>query len=495
VREYLDEHGDNSDDGMVEEDPYRDSSPALLLGTGRPLSKEELLVDIPPRSTADRLVSRFLKTSEPSLVVIHVPTFQKEYEQFWTHPQGMSFTWIALLYSIMTLSVSLYHRSDEPLPLNTIDSMTAWNIFRKRAAQCLAQANYLTPGQYKAETLFLYSLCEFYRSQDAQTGVSYLLGITIRLAMRMGYHRDPSHYPNLSAKDGEMRRRLWALLCQLDTLVSFQVGLPRTIQPWHSDTGLPSNLLDTDFDENTTRLPPDRPVEERTASSYTAAKARIMKVFGQICDLAYTREPVSYDEILEIDRRLEEAHNMLPSFFRVRPISQCIADPTDLIMRRFTLELLYQKSRIVLHRPYLSETQNRHAHSRSICITAAKDTLRHHAEIWNESLPGGQLYAERFFVNSLQNTDFMLSSMILCLELSQDNERGSNAHLSLQERTDILLLLETTHKIFRETRRRSVDTQRAFVALSIMLSRVKGSPVQSLSSRSDNQDILMKGMF
>jgi hypothetical protein len=193
VREYLDEHGDNSDDGMVEEDPYRDSSPALLLGTGRPLSKEELLVDIPPRSTADRLVSRFLKTSEPSLVVIHVPTFQKEYEQFWTHPQGMSFTWIALLYSIMTLSVSLYHRSDEPLPLNTIDSMTAWNIFRKRAAQCLAQANYLTPGQYKAETLFLYSLCEFYRSQDAQTGVSYLLGITIRLAMRMGYHRDPSH--------------------------------------------------------------------------------------------------------------------------------------------------------------------------------------------------------------------------------------------------------------------------------------------------------------
>lgn len=67
VKEYLDEHGDNSDNDGVEDDPYDDSSPALLLGTGRSMTKEEVLVDIPPRSIADRLVSRFLKTSEPSL--------------------------------------------------------------------------------------------------------------------------------------------------------------------------------------------------------------------------------------------------------------------------------------------------------------------------------------------------------------------------------------------------------------------------------------------
>ena len=427
-------------------------------------------------------------------MAIHVPTFQREYEQFWSFPQGTSYTWIALLYSTMALSVCMYHRNDEPSPLNTVDSMTAWNIFRRRAAQCLAQANYLTPGQHKVEALFMYSLSEFYRNQDAQMGVSYLFGITIRLAMRMGYHRDPSHFPDLSAKDGEMRRRSWALLTQLDTLISFQVGLPRTIQPWLSDTGLPSNLLDTDFNENTTVLPQSRPDEERTPCSYTCAKARIQHVFGQISDLAYSREPVSYDEILEIERRLDESHNMLPSFFRIRPIGQCIADPSELVMRRYTLEMLYQKARIVLHRPYLGE-RHKHDHSRSICLTAAKETLRHHADIWNESLPGGQLHAERFFLNSFQNTDFMLSSMILCLELSHDNERGDNAHLSRQERTDILALLETTHKILGETRRRSVDAQRAFAALSLMLGRVKGNHLQSLSSRSDSQDIPMEGIY
>lgn len=66
VKEYLDEH-DHSDEDGVEDDPYDDSSPALLLGTGRVMTKEDVLVDIPPRSIADRLVSRFLKTSEPSL--------------------------------------------------------------------------------------------------------------------------------------------------------------------------------------------------------------------------------------------------------------------------------------------------------------------------------------------------------------------------------------------------------------------------------------------
>jgi hypothetical protein len=406
----------------------------------------------------------------------------------------MSFTWIALLYDILALSVSWYRRCEQALPSEMLDPTIAWDIFRKRAAQCLVQANYLTPGRYKCEALFMHAICEFYRSQDAQVGVSYLLTMTIRLAMRMGYHRDARHYPTLSALDGEMRRRLWALLCQLDILISFQVGLPRTIQPWQFDTELPSNLHDTEFDEDTVQLPQGRSDEgEVTACTYGRAKSRIMTVFGQAVDLAYSRETAPYDEILAIDRRLEEAHNLLPTTFRIQPIAQCIALPTSLVMRRYSLELLYQKSRVVLHRRYMAEPGNKYAYSRSVCLTAARETLRHHADIWNESLPGGQLYAERFFVNSFQTTDFVLSAMILCLELSQDNERGGASRLGAQERTDLISLLETTHRIFKEARRRSVDTQRAFAALTIMLSQVHGTSVDSLVAETEEQEIPMEG--
>lgn len=394
----------------------------------------------------------------------------------------MSFTWLGLLYAIMALSVTLHHRSEEPLPINIADPMTLWDVFRRKASQCLVQANYLHPGRYKTNALFLYTIAEFYRSQDAQMGVLQLLGINIRLALRMGYHRDPKHYPNLSPYEGEMRRRMWIMLCQLDTLVSFQNGLPRTIQTYYQDAELPSNLADTDFDENTEKLPPGRSDEDRTASSYTRAKSRLMSVFGQICDSAYRREPVSYDELMTMDRQLEEAHDQLPSFFRVRPMAQSIGEQTDLILKRYTLDLIYHKARIVLHRPYIKERHGKYANSRKTCINAASSTLRHHADIWSESLPGGQLYTERFLLNSLQNTDFMLSSMILCLALSQDNENADPSQMQTQEQTDLLLLLESTHHIFKQTPRRSPDTQRAFVALSIMLSRVRGRSIESLTS-------------
>lgn len=295
-----------------------------------------------------------------------------------------------------------------------------------------------------------------------------------------------------------MRRRLWALLTQLDTLISFQIGVPRVIQPWQFDTELPSNLPDTDFDESSATLPSERPKEERTDCSYTRAKAHIMRVFGQITDLAFSREPSSYDEILEIDRRLETAHDIIPSFLQIRSMTQCIVDPADLIMRRFTLELLYLKARLVLHRRYIGETNPKFAYSRSICLTAARQALRYHTEIWTESQPGGQLYAERYFLNSLQNTDFLLSAMILCLGLSQDEERGDAARLDPHERSDFLLLLETTQRIFMESQHQSVDTQRAVLALSIMLKRVKdadsqrshSSVAQSMGSMTGNYALL-----
>ncbi|KAJ5774191.1 hypothetical protein N7457_009087 [Penicillium paradoxum] len=478
MKEDLHQTEERSDDG-VDTDPYDDSSPVLLLGTSRPVNKEEVLVDIPPRSIADRLVSRFLKTSEPSRVAIHAPTFQKEYEEFWIHPADKSFTWISLLYSIMALSVSIFRRSAEPLPSNMTGPITSWGSFRKRAAQCLIQANYITPGRYKGEALFFYSLTEFYRNRDAQVGVSYLLGMTIRVTMRMGYHRDPCHYPMLSALDGEMRRRLWALLVQLDTLVSFQVGAPRTIQHWQYDTKPPSNLLDTDFDENSSQLPPDRPENELTDCSYTRAKSHLIKVFGKITDLAFSREPSSYDETLEIDRRLEAAHDMIPSILRIRPMTQSIADPAELIMRRFTLELLYLKARLVLHRRYIAETNTKFSYSRSVCLAAARKALQHHTEICNECMPGGQLHAERYFLNSLQNTDSLLSAMIVCLELSQDADRGDAARLTPQERADFLHLLETTYRLFMEPTHRTIDSQRAANALGIMLRRVKGGDIQT----------------
>ncbi|GFF22425.1 uncharacterized transcriptional regulatory protein C1F7.11c [Aspergillus udagawae] len=494
VKGYLQQETDDESEEEIMEDGFFDSSsPALLLGLNKPASKEELLADIPQRPVADRLVSHFLHSKEPLLVVLHFPTFQKEYNQFWLNPQGVSLQWLGLLYAIFTLAISVLNTIEEPVPQSLGDHLVAMTRFRKRTVQCLVQANYITPGRYKVEALFLYMMGEFLTSCDAQAGVSFTLGLTIRLAMRMGYHRDPRNFPKMSAFEGEMRRRLWTVVSQLDTLISFQVGLPRTIQAWQHDVEPPRNLFDGDYDENTKELPPSRPETELTPLCYIRAKGIIMSVFGRISDLAYSREPVTYEQTLEIDRHLEEAHDQIPSILRIRPMEQSITDPSDLILKRATLEILYQKCRCVLHRRYLAEFHDnmRYAYSRWVCMTAAKRILQHQAVLHHETQPGGQLYREKRFPNSLQNTDYLLAAMIICLELSPGHptEPGTNGQCNdvtvvIKGREDLLSALETTHQIFKDMRRRSADAQKAYAAMSIMLRCVKKSTPHAVDSTS-----------
>ncbi|KAE8414013.1 fungal-specific transcription factor domain-containing protein [Aspergillus pseudocaelatus] len=502
VREYLQEGNDISDDEALDDGHLNTPSPTLLLGLNKAVSKEDLLADVPPRPVTDRLIAQFINSKEPVLPTIHIPTFQKEYNLFWSIPQATSLSWLAFLYAVLTLSITIQQRLGEPLPVYLGDSGDIISTFRKRTAQCLVQSNYTQPGKFKVEALFYYTLGEFYRSNDAQVSVSFLLGLTIRLAMRTGYHRDPGHFPSISVYEGEMRRRVWATMRQLDTLISFQVGLPRTIQDWQDDVELPRNICDEDFNEGTTHLPPSRPESELTTASYIRAKSRIMGVFGKISDLAYSREAVTYDEILEIDRRLEEAYGLVPFNFRIRPVDQSFADPSDLILRRYTLELLYQKARCVLHRRYLGEVHSnlRYAYSRWVCMSASKEILRHQADLHHETQPGGILYRDRQFPNSLQYADYLLAAMIICLELSYDPPRepimNSDVTVVIKGREDLLTSLEMSHQIFEQSRRRSMDAQKAYAALTIMLRRVKkggmstAEPIKGLAAgNSDDRPV------
>ncbi|KAL3466554.1 hypothetical protein BJX64DRAFT_250273 [Aspergillus heterothallicus] len=482
-KESLNEVDDLSDNEIEEDEDAGEFAPTLWFGLIKPTDKDDLLSNLPSRQATDRMVHYFLNSQEPVANILHGATFGREYTNFWANPQEVPLPWLAILYSILTLSVLFYQRVGDPIPEHPGDPKVIAAIFRRRSVQCLVQSNYLTPGQYKVEAMFLYSMSEFYKSHDAHTEVPYLLGLTIKLAMRMGYHRDASQFPAISAFDGEMRRRVWAFLCQLDALFAFEVGVPRTIQDWQYDTELPRNLSDTDFDQDTVQLPPSRPLTEMTNSTYTIAKARLMLCFGKILDMAFSRTSITYEETLEVDRRLEEAHSLIPQMFKIRPINQSLPDPPLLIFQRFTLENVYQKARCVLHRKYLAEVHanKRYSYSRMVCITASKQILRVHADLYNETQPGGLLHRNRLFPNSIQYTDYLLAAMILCMELSyshtthpvettRDDEFGG----VIGDRESIIFTLEHSHQILESLRRASADAQKAHAALTIMLRRIRG---------------------
>jgi hypothetical protein len=80
VKEYIAEH-EISDQEDFEDGLGEGPSPALLLGMSRPVTKEEVLADIPPRPIADRLVSKFLKTTEPALGRLIAKLLREQYSK------------------------------------------------------------------------------------------------------------------------------------------------------------------------------------------------------------------------------------------------------------------------------------------------------------------------------------------------------------------------------------------------------------------------------
>ncbi|PCH01896.1 Transcription factor [Penicillium occitanis (nom. inval.)] len=477
--------GDDSEDEIVEveQDANR---PTLLFYGGRVQSKQELLADLPAREVVDRLIAKFLNSDDPTLAIIHFPTFHREYNQFWNDPSQVSLPWLAFLYGCMTMAVGMFRRSMETLPSPLGDPTDEINRFQRNCCYCLINSNYTTVGKYKVEALLVYATIEYTKRGNSAMSVSIILGIAIKLAMRMGYHRDAKHYDTLSTLEGEMRRRTWAILSQLDTLTSFQVGIPKQAQSWQSDTEIPRNIRDEDIDENSIELPPALPDTILTPITYLRSKNRVMNMFGRICDLAYNRQPSTYEKVLELDRGLEEAHELMAPALRMRPMNQSFADNAALIMKRYTLDILYQKARIVLHRKFLLEARYnpRLSYSRSVCVSAAKEILRHQYDLYKESEVGGRLEKNNWFFRSLQNNDFVLAAMVICLELFKNNDLVNTADAqqqqgvispaeSINERNKLIDILQKSREVWKENLKHSLEARKAFAAVTVMLKKAE----------------------
>lgn len=392
--------------------------------------------------------------------------------------------WVGLLYSIMCTATILSSRSGQGALEASNEMKNTALLYKHQAVQCLRLTNYTRPVPYTLETLVIYLGTEYILNREAQLGIWLVFGITIRLALRMGYHRDPGHYPGISTFDAEMRRRVWATLLPLDILTSSQSGLPWMVKMSLVDTESPRNLLDRDFNENTSVLPPARPSIDLTPVSYTIMKGKVAAVFGQISDLTSSARPIRYEEIMDMDRLLLETHSSMPPGLEMRPIRSSIMDSPSLIMKRFNLDLLYQKAQCILHRRFmtLAWTDLRYHYSQQSCVKAALQILQHQQTIHLETQPGGLLEADKWMVSALTTHDFLLAAMILCLDLdyrrhprgrSEDLRRESNETLLETQEHDLLGVLEASRKIWHASSHLSTSASRAFQVLGIMLGKLE----------------------
>lgn len=390
--------------------------------------------------------------------------------------------WLGQLFAVCCHAMNSYHRMGDEPPEYRGKTLSLANSYRALTGQCLLLADFTKPVNHMIETLILHLHSEHARGREAEAGIWVLVGMIVRLAMRMGYHRDPKHYSKISPFRGELRRRVWASVRSADLVFSFQIGLPSMIRVGDSDTELPRNIFDLEFDEETKVLPASRPATEVTPVSYIIAKASIAAVFGKVTECLYSLHACTYEEILELDQNLREARAAFPPHLRLDSVEESLLHTGPVVMQRFNLSILYHKGQCVLHRKFLARARgnNRYAHSRRTCVDSSMDLLRHQATLHYDSLPGHRLHGMKYLIDSLCAHDFLLAAMIVCLDLWYGAEAEGAGRSSgdlytwgLERRSDMIQALELSNAIWSETREESIEAYKASEILTMMLKKLK----------------------
>ncbi|GIJ90088.1 hypothetical protein Asppvi_009038 [Aspergillus pseudoviridinutans] len=405
--------------------------PQLLYGCTSLLTKEEILAAIPERPVVDRLISGYFNSFDMS-------------------PDP----------GIKTPASSLREH----------DLQCKIEAFRQKIVQCLILGEYAKGPPYVLETLMLYIAVEVVLRSDAEIGIWILLGTIVQLAMHMGYHRDPHRFPSMSPFTAEMRKRVWATVVELDIGISTQMGLPRLIKHWQTDTGEPSNLHDKDFDRDTVAMPSSRPETELTPMLFRLVKARMTTTIGFVWDLVTDTRPCPYAEIMKMDSMLEDVHSAIPQCLQWVSMANCIMDSPQVIMQKVFLEIMFHRARIVLHQRNLhswqADTQN--DYSQQACLDAALKLLDYQHALQEETQPFCRLYQERWRVHSLVNDNFLLATSILCSYLQRAGAQSKGGAGAVTGET-IWTSLQKTYNIWVHSSSSSKEAQKAARALRVIL--------------------------
>ena len=254
----------------------------------------------PTREVADELKNGYLRTFESAYRILHLnlPSFQDEYEQYWTDPNKVEEGFVIVLASVMAIGICFYVRGSTTLRCTEMDyTAQSWlsaPIQKGRSKYCWSTSHCL---------LLLARQSNFVGPDLVWISVGSLL----RTAIHMGLHRDPTTYPKMSPLCTEIRRRLWATILEMAVQISLYGGMPPLISFEDFDTSVPSNVTDDEISE-AVRVPPMPKAEHAVTQSllqiglFKSSRVRLELVRL----INHFRSNPTYEDVLRLSAQILE---------------------------------------------------------------------------------------------------------------------------------------------------------------------------------------------
>ncbi|KAK9632982.1 hypothetical protein V6Z96_009760 [Aspergillus fumigatus] len=426
---------------------------------------------MPSRSAADRLISAFFAPHSfvgPIRYSIHYPTFMKQYEECWENSASATLTWVALLYSIFSLAMKFLPEAKDDSGM----SEALGKLYHNKSGQCLERIKTNQTTLQTLRAMIAHGIFGFSHHEEWGAGLITHIGSIVRLAMRLGLHRDPSHFSNLSPFEGEMRRRIWSTIDQIDCLSSFHLGIPAAVRSEDSDTNAPRNLLDTDIEEGMSELPPPRPFSASVPIGYLLAKLKLSRAMRRVVEFLNSVQRQPYERVLQLDRDLIEAYRSIPPHLQLNNWHNAPNEPAYVMVQKVQLDTLYHQAVTALHRKYLQEarTNPTFALSQQRSIDSSMTLLRHQANIHREAQPGGCFSNFHGYTITPDSANFSLAAMVLCLYLQYCTRTDQGVPPQKDSRIEeIFHALDTSRRIWNTLAGENPEAGKVGLVLDTML--------------------------
>lgn len=188
----------------------------------------------------------YIEAVDPLLKILHIPTTQRQLLQATQTLGEIPPSFEALMLAIYYAAVSSMQTSVCSSTVMDEERQELLNKYGLGVEQALAKAKLITdPDLFGLQAFTLFLICA--RSHRDHSLIWTLTGTAIRLATRMGLHREPATL-GLTPFDCEMRRRLWWQIVVLDAQTAQDNDVDPSIYEHSFDTRRPANVDDSALD-------------------------------------------------------------------------------------------------------------------------------------------------------------------------------------------------------------------------------------------------------
>jgi hypothetical protein len=367
-----------------EHDPVAATDTLSPFSIGPSISLQDIIGILPSRTICDCLVSHFFNHISALFPILHGPTFQKQYVAFMQQPYEVDLSWLALLFSMCSLTLNSMEPSDPRLvdlwPKGSHskeqEAVTLSRRLQQTAMVCLLQDQFFIRHKLSTFEALLMVIYNLSHNESVDQGWA-LLGMALNIGIALRCNVDSQ---GLNHLETERRRRCWVGILTLHT---YQAILFRDIDMsflLDIKTTMPADVNDADITQEGISRPSSAP----TQMSVMLFKVRLFRISTQICHHISGPSRLEVEPLNEFDATIAAEQQRWDSTYLVDGAPNILDSSYAYwcILQTYAHQLY-----LLLHRPFRhSRSPHFLATSRERCIASSAALMGIHRQIYEVPL-------------------------------------------------------------------------------------------------------------